>query len=103
MPKRRFDITAVIYDKRSRALSVGKNNYLKTHPLQHKHACEVGLPDKQFLHAEIHAIAKCRRLQDAHKIVVMRFDHSGMPKNAKPCAVCASAIRAAGIKIVEHT
>jgi deoxycytidylate deaminase len=103
MSKTRFDITAIIYDKRGKVLSIGKNSYIKTHPHQHLHACKVGLPDKQFLHAEIHAIVRCRQLDRAHKIVVMRFDKEGEAKNAKPCPVCESAIEAAGIKIVEHT
>jgi tRNA(Arg) A34 adenosine deaminase TadA len=101
--KQRFDITAIIYDKRGRVLSIGKNSYVKTHPLQHYHSCKVGLPDKQFLHAEIHAIARCKKLERAHRIVVTRFDKQGKPKNAKPCPVCESAILASGIKHVEHT
>lgn len=103
MSKTRFDITAIIYDKRGRVLSIGKNSYFKTHPLQHHHACKVGLPEKQFLHAEIHAISRCKQLDKAHRISVMRFDSKGKPRNAKPCPVCSSAIRAAGIEIVEHT
>lgn len=103
MTKKRFDITAIIYDKRGKVLSIGKNSYVKTHPLQNHHACKVGLPDKQFLHAEIHAIVKCKQLQKAHKIVVMRYDSKGAPRTAKPCPVCQSAIEAAGIKFVEHT
>lgn len=103
MSKRKFDITAIIYDKKGKILSIGKNSYVKTHPLQHHHACKVGLPYKQFLHAEVHAIARCRFIDRAHKIVVMRFDSEGRPRNAKPCPVCQSAIEAAGIDIVEHT
>ena len=103
MTKARFDITAIIYDKRGKVLSIGKNSYVKTHPYQAKCAQRVGLPDKQFLHAEIHAIVRCRRLEKAHRIVVFRFDSEGQEKNAKPCPVCQSAIDAAGIKIVEHT
>lgn len=103
MTKARFDITAIIYDKRGKVLSIGKNSYVKTHPLQIHHAHKVGLPDKQFLHAEIHAISLCKKLDKAHKIVVMRFDKSGGEKNATPCPVCKSAIEAAGIEIVEHT
>ncbi len=103
MTKKRFDITAVIYDKRGRVLSIGKNSYVKTHPHQAFHAACVGLPDKQFLHAEVHAIVRCRKLEKAHRIVVMRYDSDGKAKNAKPCPVCESAIRAAGIKVVEHT
>ena len=103
MTKQRFDMTAIIYDKRGRVLSIGKNSYIKTHPYQAECAKKVGLPEKQFLHAEIHAIVRCRNLKRAHRIVVTRFGAAGDPKNAKPCPVCASAIRAAGIKIVEHT
>jgi tRNA(Arg) A34 adenosine deaminase TadA len=103
MTKTRFEITAIIYDKRGKVLSIGKNSYVKTHPYQAKCAQKVGLPDKQFLHAEIHAIVRCRKLDKAHKIVVMRFDKDGEAKNAAPCPVCHSAIQAAGIKIVEHT
>ena len=101
--KNRYNITALIYDKRGRVLSVGKNSYIKTHPLQKKHADAVGLYHKIYLHAEIHAIALCKSLDKAHKIVILRHDSEGNPKNAKPCPVCESAIRAAGIKIVTHT
>lgn len=103
MSKKRYEITAIIYDRRGRVLSVGKNSYVKTHPLQIEHATKVGMPHKCFLHAEIHAIARCRELSKAHKIRVMRFDAQGNPRNAKPCPVCQSAIEASGIKEVEHT
>lgn len=103
MSKRRFELTAIIYNKRGRVLSIGKNSYVKTHPQMKKHGEMVGLPHKTFLHAEVHAIVKCKDLSQAHRILVTRFDRNGNPRNAKPCPVCASAIRAAGIKIVEHT
>ena len=101
--KNRMALTAVIYDKRGKVISVGQNSYVKTHPLQAKHAAKVGTPDKKFLHAEIHAIVRCRDLDRAHKIVVSRWDKKGRPALAKPCPVCMSAIEAAGIEIVEHT
>jgi len=96
-------ITAVIYDKRGRVLSIGKNSYVKTHPIQAEHAHRVGLTHKQFLHAEIHVIIKCRDLSKAHTIFVSRFDKSGARVLAKPCPVCMSAIIASGIKHIEHT
>lgn len=96
-------LTAVIYDKRGRVLSIGQNSYVKTHPLQAKHAALVGEPYKQFLHAEIHAIVKCRDLSKAHKIFVTRWDRNGKPALAKPCKACMDAINAAGIKVIEHT
>lgn len=97
------EITAIIYDRKGRVLSIGKNSYFKTHTLQAKHAQKVGLPDKQYLHAEIHAITKCRDLSKAHKILVTRYGKSGQPLLAKPCPVCESAIQAAGISVVEWT
>lgn len=99
----KHQITAMIYDRRGRVLSIGQNSYLKTHPLQAKHADKVGLPEKQFLHAEIAALIKCRDLKKAHKILVTRHNKSGEPVLAKPCPICMSAIRASGIKFIEHT
>lgn len=96
-------ISAVIYDKRGRVVSVGQNSYVKTHPMQALHAQKTGQPEKQFLHAEIHAIVRCKDLTRAYKIFVSRWDKKGRPALAKPCAVCMSAIEAAGIDVVEHT
>lgn len=96
-------VTALIYDRKGRVLSVGQNSYIKTHPLQAKHARKTGMPEKMFLHAEIHAITRCRDLSRAHKIFVTRYNKSGEPVLAKPCPVCISAIKASGIKYVEHT
>lgn len=97
------EITAVIYDRKGRVLSIGKNSYVKTHTLQAFHAEKVGLPDKQYLHAEIHAITKCKDLSKAHRILVTRYGKKGQPLIAKPCPVCQSALEAAGIKLVEYT
>ena len=97
------DITAIIYDRRGRVLSIGKNSYVKTHPLQAKYATRVGLPEKQFLHAEIAAIVRCRDLARAYKIEVLRVGRDGSLLLAKPCPVCQSAIEASGIKHIEHT
>jgi tRNA(Arg) A34 adenosine deaminase TadA len=101
--KVRHSLTAVIYDKRGRVLSIGQNSYIKTHPRMAKYAQAVGLPEKQYLHAEIHAIIRCRDLTRAHRIFVSRWSRQGEPVNAKPCPVCMSAIRAAGIAVIEHT
>lgn len=96
-------VTALIYDRRGRVLSVGQNSYVKTHPLQAKYAIKAGQPDKQYLHAEIHAITRCKDLSKAHRIFVTRYNKSGQPVIAKPCPVCISAIYATGIKHVDHT
>ena len=103
MAHTKHELTAIIYDKKGRVLSIGQNSYIKTHPLQAKHADKVGLPEKQYLHAEIHAIVRCKDLSKAHRILITRFSKNGQPLLAKPCPVCQSAIHAAGIEIVEHT
>lgn len=100
---RKYDITAILYDKRGRVLSIGKNSYVKTHPLQaqynSKHSNGLGL----FLHAELHAITRCRDLSRAHRMVIMRFSKKGEPRMARPCPVCIEALKDAGIKFVEYT
>jgi deoxycytidylate deaminase len=100
---KKHDLTAIIYDKRGRVLSIGKNNYVKTHPMQKKYATKVGVPHKEFLHAEISAIIKCKDLSRAHRISIFRFNVDGSPALARPCHVCMSAIEAAGIKSITHT
>lgn len=97
------NITALIYDRKGRLLAVGKNSYVKTHPLQAKFANQVGLEHKQFLHAEIAALVRLKDWSKAHRIVVTRYDKQGEPVLAKPCPVCQRAINQAGIQHIEHT
>lgn len=99
----RQHLSAIIYDKRGRVISVGVNSYIKTHPIQARHAKLVGEEHKVFLHAEIHAISRCKTLEQAHKIVVIRWNKKGEPMYARPCPICMSAIKEAGIKEIEHT
>jgi len=98
-----YSLTAEIFDKRGRRISSGKNFYQKSHPFQAKCAKRAGKEDAIYLHAEIHAIVKCKNLTDAYKIRVERFDKNGNPMIAKPCPICQIAIQEAGIEIVEHT
>ena len=99
----RQNLTAIIYDRKGRVISMGKNSYIKTHPLQAKLANEVGLRDKIFLHAEIDALVKLKNWDKAHKIVITRTGKNGDLLLAKPCPVCERAIKLAGIKEIQHT
>ena len=101
--KMKHTLTAVVYDKRGRPLSIGQNSYTRTHPRQAAIAEKVGLPEKKFVHAEFVAITKCRDLKKAHKIVIKRYNKAGEPVNATPCPVCMELIRLSGIKEIEHT
>ena len=99
--KQRQFLTATIFDKRGRVLSVGHNSYDKTHPRQAKYAARVGCSEKMYLHAEISALIKCR--EKPHKILIERKDRAGNFKLAKPCPICELAIKEAGIKFVEYS
>ena len=99
----RQDITAIIYDKRGRVLSIGKNSYIKTHPIQANFAKKVGMPYKQNLHAEIDAIIRCKNIKKAHRIFISRVLRDGSYGLAAPCKICLSAIKTTNIKIIEHT
>jgi tRNA(Arg) A34 adenosine deaminase TadA len=103
MSHKRFAITAVIYDRKGRVLSTGQNSYVKTHPLQAKHAAKVGEYYKVFLHSEVHAITRCKDISKAFRIGIFRYDEAGNPVSAKPCKICLSAIKSTNIQIIEHT
>jgi len=94
-------ITATVYDRRGRVLSIGINSYEKTHPRQAFLAKRVGMPERQYLHAEISALVKCRG--KPYKIQIERRNSQGQLQLAKPCPICELAIREAGIKFVEYS
>ena len=97
----KHQLTAIIYDKKGKVLSIGQNNYTKSHPKMSLHAKACGEPYKIFLHAEVAAILKCKDLSKAHKIFVYREGKNGTPLKAQPCKICMSAIAATPIKHIE--
>lgn len=101
MANKRQNLTAFAYDKRGTLLAVGRNSYVKTHPLQAKYARRAGRPLAVFIHAEIAALVKARG--KVFRIVVMRFDSKGRAINAKPCEICQLALHDYGVKHIEHT
>lgn len=98
----RYQITAILFDKKGRPLSIGKNSYTKTHPIMARESAKHGEPYKVFLHAEIDAIVRCRDMTKATRIVVMRFDANGLPVNSKPCPICMGLLSTYNLRI-EHT
>lgn len=103
MKQTKQELTAIITDKRGRILSIGKNNYTKSHPLQAQYAEKVGEPYKIYLHAEIDAIIKCKDLDKAHKIEIFRVNKQGKYLKAAPCPICSEAISKTPIKEITHT
>lgn len=101
--RRQQIVTAFVYDKRGRLLSVGNNSYKKTHPLQAKYSRKTSNPHRIYLHAELDALLKARSRGTPHKIVVMRVNKEGVFCNAAPCECCKRAIKDFDVKVVEHT
>lgn len=101
--RKKYALTATIYDKRGRVLSTGENSYSKTHPIQYHYAKQVDRPEAVYLHAEIAALIKLKDIDRAHKIVIHRSGARGEALPASPCPICQLAIEHAGIKIVEHS
>lgn len=99
----RPEVTAFVYDKKGNLLSVGRNSYVKTHPVQAKAAHAVGMDKRIFLHAEVAAIVRLKDWKDAHRIVVVRLDKAGRGAPAAPCPICLKVIGETGIKRIEHT
>jgi len=95
------NLTAIIYDKKGKILSIGKNSYTKTHPFQALHAKKQNMPERIFLHAEVSAIIKCKELNKAHKIYVFRTNKEGKYLKANPCSICISAIESTNIKEIK--
>lgn len=102
MSKTRYYIIAKCYNKRGVLIGMGTNDYKKSHPLQAYFAKRVGHPERIFLHAEIAAILAARSTK-IYEIRVERYDAGGQPVSAKPCPICAEAIKAFGIKRVSYT
>jgi deoxycytidylate deaminase len=99
----KHSLTAFIKDKKGNILSIGQNNYVKTHPYQALCASRAGMPEKIYLHAEIDAIVKCKDISKAHSIHIFRKGKSGNYLLAAPCKICKTAIDKTPIKKVFHT
>lgn len=97
----KHELTAFAYCKRGRLLAIGRNNYVKSHPIQARFAAKVGQPQKIYLHAEIDALLKAR--QKVHRLVVVRVKKDGNYGNARPCVICREAIRFFGVAHIEHS
>lgn len=99
----KYNITAIVKDKRGRILGVGRNSYVKTHPLQARASEAVGGKNRTFLHAEVAALLKVKDWNKAYALHVFRFDSQGNPALAKPCSCCQWVINQTAIKKVIHT
>lgn len=70
--------------------------------MQKHFACLAGLPQKEYLHAEVQALLRLKD-RSCYKLTVERYDSEGNPKLAKPCPVCRLAIEVYGVKELCYT
>lgn len=88
-------LTAIIYDKRKRILSVGQNSYVKTNTQMFLFGRKFGITKRIFLHAEAAAIFKLSYTdrEKAKTIFISRYSKfDGRPLLAKPCIICEDMI-----------
>jgi tRNA(Arg) A34 adenosine deaminase TadA len=102
MANHKHIIVAHAYDKKGKLLSCATNSYTKTHPLQAYFAQQVNEPLREFLHAEIACIIRCKDKQ-IHTLKIWRYGYNGKLLCAKPCAICQEAIKAYNIPNVWYS
>lgn len=88
-------LTAIIYDKRKRILSIGQNSYVKTNTKMFLFGRKFGITKRIFLHAEAAAILKLPYTdrEKARSIFISRHSKfDGRPLLAKPCEICEDMI-----------
>lgn len=98
----RHTVQATCYDRRGRKISVAINSYSVTHPMQAHFARLAGIPEKEFLHAEIRALLRAKD-RKVHSIHIERYHKDGSTALAQPCPACALAISAFGVQYVTYT
>ena len=100
--KKKHVVIAKAYDRKGKFISVGFNDYIKSHPMQKLFAQQVGLEVKDKLHAEILCLIRAKEKQ-VYRLTVERYDSQGNMVLAKPCCICRKAIETYGVKQVEYT
>jgi len=101
--KTKYNVTAIIRNKKGYVLSIGKNSYKKSHPIMMKISKNKTLPKVQtFIHAEVDAIIKCRNIKDAYSIEIYNYTEKGNAAISKPCPLCMSLIEQTPILVIKY-
>lgn len=98
---KKYWVIAASLDHHNNIISIGENSYQKTHPMQSRFSQIVGNRNREYLHAEIASLVKNR--SKAESIIVIRMTSTGLVRMARPCNICALALREAGIKYVYYS
>lgn len=101
----RYQLTAIIKDKKGRILSIGKNSYIKTHPMMYQLGKKVGYHkgEKINIHAEIDAINKCKNINKAYVMEIYNYsDRWNKYIPSKPCSICTLGIEKTPIRFIVY-
>lgn len=99
--KRRHEIIARAYNRKGHLLSIGKNSYVRTHPLQANYGKRTGRPKAIFLHAEVAALLKAR--EPVYRMEIIRLNAKGESVLAKPCDACALALKEFNVQEIVYS
>ena len=98
---RKYFVICAALDHHNNIVSIGQNSYQKTHPMQGRLAAKCGNASREYLHAEIASLVKSRR--DIETVMVVRMTCKGLIRMARPCNICALALREAKVRFVVYT
>ena len=93
--KKKYTVFCAALNINGDIISVGTNSYTKTHPMQKKLAQKCGNSNREYLHAEVAALVKCRK--QVCSLVVVRMTRTGIVRMARPCPICFQAMKEAGV------
>lgn len=99
----RYRLYACVLDKQGNILGEGKNEYLKSHPVQAKYAKIVNRPNAIYLHAECNAIVKALKHGKPYSIWIARAMSNNQSASAKPCDICQLLIKKSDIRQIHYT
>jgi len=99
-------VVAFLLDRKGNTIFTGWNQYDKTHPIQKEWACRLGMPEREFIHAEMACIIKAKNYGhtlNSNTLLILRLNGKGQLLPSKPCKICNEAIKYEGIENVIHT
>jgi tRNA(Arg) A34 adenosine deaminase TadA len=97
----RYNVVAAIIDKKGTILSIARNSFTKTHPVNNNN--NYYKEEQKYIHAETYAIAKLHKTESAYAMIVCRTLKDGTFVNAKPCKGCYCELKKTGLKNVYYT
>lgn len=97
------NICAIIVDKKNKILSIGLNQYNKSHPLQKEYAKKYDNENKIYLHAELASLIGLPYGKVPYAIYIARTGANGEPRICKPCKICTKAIQDYKIEKIYYT